>query len=48
MEALVNKYFDGHPETRLENEAVEESLLIEFMHRAKEEEKLLLAPCSGA
>ena len=38
MEALVNKYFDGHPETQIDYEVVEGSPLIEFLRRAKEEE----------
>ena len=38
MEALVNKYFDGHPETQIEYEVVEGSPLIEFLRRAKEKE----------
>jgi len=38
MEALVNKYFHGHPETRIDYEVVEGSPLIEFLRRAKEEE----------
>jgi len=38
MEALVNKYFDGHPETQIDYEVVEGSPLIEFLRRAKEKE----------
>jgi nucleotide-binding universal stress UspA family protein len=38
MEALVKKYFDGHPETKLKYEVVEGSPLIEFLRRAKEED----------
>ena len=38
MEALVNKYFDGHPETQIDYEVVEGSPLIEFLRRAKEHE----------
>jgi nucleotide-binding universal stress UspA family protein len=38
MEALVNKHFDGHPETQIDYEVVEGSPLIEFLRRAKEHE----------
>jgi nucleotide-binding universal stress UspA family protein len=38
MEALVNKYFDGHPETQIDYEVAEGSPLIEFLRRAKEKE----------
>jgi len=38
MEALVNKYFDGHPETHIDYEVVEGLPLIEFLRRAKEYE----------
>ena len=38
MESLVSKYFDGHPETRIDYEVVEGSHLIEFLRRAKEQE----------
>lgn len=38
METLVNKYFDGHPDTKIDYEVVEGSPLIEFLRRAKEEE----------
>lgn len=38
MEALVRKYFDGDPDTRINYEVVEGSPLIEFLRSAKEEE----------
>jgi len=38
IERLVNQYFDGHPETRLECEAIEGSPLIELLRRTKEED----------
>lgn len=38
MKTLVNKYFDGHPGTKIDYEVVEGSPLIEFLRRAKEEE----------
>jgi nucleotide-binding universal stress UspA family protein len=37
MEALVNQYFDGHPDTKLHYEVTEGSPLIELLRRAKEE-----------
>jgi nucleotide-binding universal stress UspA family protein len=38
MEALVGRYFDGHPDTQISYEVVEGSPLIEFLRLAKEEE----------
>lgn len=38
MEKVVEKHFDGHPETRLEHEVVEGSPLLELLRRAKEDE----------
>jgi nucleotide-binding universal stress UspA family protein len=37
MEALVKKYFDGHPGAQLEYEVAEGSPLIELLRRAKQE-----------
>ena len=38
IENLVKKYYDGHPDTRLNCEAVEGSPLIELLRRSKQEE----------
>jgi len=38
MEELVQKYFDGYPETQISYEVVEGSPLIEFLRKAKEED----------
>jgi nucleotide-binding universal stress UspA family protein len=38
MEELVQKYFDGHPDTKISYEVVEGSPLIEFLRKAKEED----------
>ncbi len=38
IENLVKKYYDGHPDTRLNCEAVEGSPLIELLKRSKQEE----------
>lgn len=38
MEELVKKYFDGHPDTRIEYVVAEGSPLIEFLRRAKEDD----------
>ena len=38
IEALVKKYFDGHPGAQLEYEVAEGSPLIELLRRAKQEE----------
>lgn len=38
IENLVKKYYDGHPDTRINCEAVEGSPLIELLKRSKQEE----------
>ncbi|MFC1863575.1 universal stress protein [Thermodesulfobacteriota bacterium] len=38
IESLVKKYYDGHPETKLDCEAVEGSPLVELLRRIKEED----------
>jgi nucleotide-binding universal stress UspA family protein len=38
MEKLVQKYFDGHPDTRISYKVVEGSPLVEFLRKAKEED----------
>ena len=38
MEELVTKYFDGHPDTKIEYVVTEGSPLIEFLRRAKDDD----------
>jgi nucleotide-binding universal stress UspA family protein len=38
IESLVKQYYDGHPDTQLECEAVEGSPLVELLRRAKKED----------
>ena len=42
IENLVKKYYDGHPDTRLNCDAVEGSPLIELLKRSKQEETDLI------